>query len=319
MTRLALLATILILASGCDKAKGIGGGGRSADAAEPPAGERFDLASRPDVVFQIFGERDDPRMIPIATLAGGTLKPINLGAQGWREFDSLYTRAGREVAVYHGGRKVGTAKVRQGMWERASALYSLPGCRLLTPLAAVTLTAPNEGYTVEYLASTADISSTPAGRPLSKDAAARTARALGHAVGRDEGLSPTRLDSLYFYGTSIATGASSEPTVIASFIDPGAQGDASGDSQAAHVFVIADRSGADYSPTFSHAVNGPANGAEYRRYVDHLDFTGDGVSEIVLEAWQYGGDTQLLILSWRNGRWEEIYRGRPSWCLDSKR
>jgi hypothetical protein len=319
MTRLALLATILILASGCDKAKEIGGVGRNADAAEPPAGERFDIASRPDVVFQIFGERDDPRMIPIAALVDGTLKPIKLGAQGWREFDSLYTRSGKEVAIYHGGQKVGTAKVRQGMWEKANALYSLPGCKLLTPLAAVSLEAPNEGYTVEYLASTAKLGNTPAGRPLAKDAAARTARALGHAVGRDEGLSPARLDSLDFFGTSIATGASSEPTVIASFIDPGAQGDATADSKAAHVFVIADRSGADYSPTFSHAVNGPANSAEYRRYVDHADFTGDGVSEIVLEAWQYGGDTQLLILAWRNGRWEEIYRGRPSWCLDARR
>ena len=317
MSRLAILATILIVASGCDKA--MLGARKDADAAEPPPGERFDLAQKPHVLFQIFGERDDPRMIPVAAIVNGKLGPINLGAQGWREFDSLYTRSGGTATIYHDGRAAGTATVRQGMWEKeGAALYSLPGCRLLKPLAAVTLSgAPTDGYTVEYLATTATLGSREARVTMPKDAAARTARALGYAIGQPAGLDNAVLDSLDFYATAIATGATTEPTLIASFIDPGAQGDStSGD--AAHLFVIADRKGGDYVPTFRHVVNGSAGQAMYRRYLDHLDIDGDGVDEIVLEGWQYGGGTQLLVLSFRNGQWEETFRAAASWCLDRR-
>ena len=318
MSRLAILATILIVASGCDKA--MLGGRRDVDAAEPPESERFNLAQKPDVLFQVFGERDDPRMIPVAALVNGKLGPINLGAQGWRAFDSLYTRSGGTATVYHDGRAAGTATVRQGMWERANApLYSLPGCRLLKPLAAVTLSgAPTDGYTVEYLASTATLRSREGSVAMPKDVAARTARALGHAVGKPAGLDAATLDSLDFYATAIATGATAEPTLIASFIDPGAQGDSTSGASAAHLFVISDRQGGDYVPSYRHVVNGSAGQAMYRRYVDHLDIDGDGTDEIFLEGWQYGGGTQILVLSFRDGQWTEVFRTTGSWCLDRR-
>ena len=319
MSRFAILATILIVASGCDKAM-LGGRAADADAAEPPPGERFDLARKPDVLFQIFGERDDPRMIPVAAIVDGKLGPINLGAQGWRSFDSVYTPNGGSATIYHDGRAAGTATVRQGMWEKPEApLYSLPGCKLLKPLAAVTLSgAPTDGYTVEYLASTAALKSRDAKAAMPKELAARTARALGYAVGKPAGLENATLDSLDFYATAIATGATAEPTLIASFIDPGAQGDSTSGAQSAHLFVIADRQGSDYVPTFRHVVNGAAGQAMYRRYVDHLDIDGDGTDEIFLEGWQYGGGTQLLVLSFRNGQWEETFRAPASWCLDRR-
>ena len=318
MSRLAILATILIVAAGCDKASF--GGRESEDVAEPPAAERFDLSQKPDVLFQVFGERDDPRMIPVASIENGKLAPINLGAQGWRDFDSLYTRSGGTATIYHDGRAAGTATVRQGMWEKADApLYSLPGCRLLKPLAAVTLSgAPTEGYTVEYLASTAELKSRTGRVAMQKDVAARTARALGYAVGKPAGLADVTLDSLDFYATAIATGASEEPTLVASFIDPGAQGDSTSGARAAHLFVIADRKGGDYVPTFRHVVNGSAGEAMYRRYLDHVDIDGDGVDEIVLEGWQYGGGTQTLVLAFRDGAWVETFRAAASWCLDRK-
>ena len=44
--------------------------------------------------------------------------------------------------------------------------------------------------------------------------------------------------------------------------------------------------------------------------------TGDGVDEILLEGWQFGGDTFLTVLGWKNGKWGEVYRARSNWCLD---
>jgi hypothetical protein len=81
------------------------------------------------------------------------------------------------------------------------------------------------------------------------------------------------------------------------------------------VFAIADRSGDRYAATFTHAVNASTVTAMYRRYVDHLDLTGDGVDEIVLEGWQAGGDTYLMVLGFREGKWTEVFRGSSSWCV----
>ena len=320
MTRLALIATILMVATGCDKAKDLAGRQGQTAAVEPPASERFALARKPDVLFQVFGERDDPRMIPIAAVEGGTLKTIALGSAGWRSFDSLYTRAGASYTVYRDGRAAGTVTVRRGMWDTPDApIYSLPRCQLLRPLAAVTVAGvDNSGYTVEFLASSATFASRPPGKAMDRNAAIASGKTVAYAVGKTAGLERARLDSLDFYGVAIQTGATADPTLIASFIDPGAGDEKDSESRSAHVVVIADRKGAAYEPTCTQSVNGATSSAAFRRYLDHLDINGDGVDEIIVEGWQYGGDTQLIALAYRGGRWEEVFRGPPSWCLDPK-
>ena len=317
----AALASLVAIASAaaCDKGMG-GASGSAAAASAEPVGPRLDLTSKPDILFQVFGERDDPRMIPVAALKDGALQRIELDAEGWKSFDGLYMRSPATIALYHDGRKVGDATVRQGMWEKpGEPLYSLPSCRLLTPLAALTLgDGMKAGYTVEYLASTATLGRKPSGTSMPADVATRAAREVAYGVGDRGGITQSTLDSLDFRAVAVHTGASAEPTLVASFIDPSASEGAT-DGLARHVFAIADRSGDRYAATFTHSVNGPGNGATYRRYVDHLDLTGDGIDEIVLEGWQSGGDTYLMVLGYKGGRWEEVFRGRSSWCIEKEK
>ena len=312
LTSLAVLVTAL---AGCDRPKSLAVSG--ADASEAPAGPRLNLSAKPTLVFQIFGEREDPRMIPIAAVVNGSLQTIELDAAGWRKLDATYMRAPASVGVYQDGDRVGDATIRQGMWQKSGEpLYSLPGCELHTPLAAVSL---GEGikasFTVEFLASTSDIPDRPAGAPMPAAQAAQAAREVAYGVGARARIAHGALDSLDFRAVAVYTGATPHPTLVASFIDDNAGG-ASGNAR--HVFIVADRVGDRYASTFSHAVNGPASSAVYRRYVDHLDVTGDGIDEIILEGWQTGGDTHLLALGYRDGEWKEVYRGRSSWCLDRK-
>ncbi len=318
MIRHAVLATILVVALGCDKAKELAGGARAQAAV--PAAEQLDLSSKPEILFQVFGERDDPRIIPIATIAQGRLKPIVLSAAGWKQFDAIYFRSGSSYSLYRDGRPAGTVEVRQGMWEKANPLYSLPRCELLTPLAAVTMDGSlRTGYTVEYLASTASLGAAPSGKPFSAAQAETAARALGSAVGLDAGITRRTLDSLDFRAVSIMTGTTGAPTIVASYIDPGAEMSSGSAGQTAHVFAIGDQDAAGgYQASFTHTVNGPVTSAEYRRFVDHLDIDGDGVDEIVLEGWEFGGETFLAVLTYDSGRWRESYRARSSWCLDSR-
>jgi hypothetical protein len=323
MLRLAILATILIVATACDKAKEIANAatsGRGAQAAEPPPSERLDLSKKPNILFQIFGEKDDPRMIPIASIVGGSLKQIVLTGQGWHQFDALYQRSGMTYAIYRDGRRVGVARVKQGMWEvPEQPLYSLPSCEQLTPLASVVTEGDvGAGFTVELFATSARLGSAR-GKGMSVAQARTTARAVGQSVAAANAISAEALDSLDFRGLGIVTGATSEATIVASYIASNAEERANSDGTTTHVFTIADRTAAGYEATYMHAVKGAAASAEYRRYIDHLDLTGDGVDEILLEGWQYGGDTQVLVLAFRSGRWTEIFRGRSNWCLDRRK
>ena len=99
--RAVLIGSILIAAWGCDKASGTAGaaavddGGTSAAAATKrgallATGDTTDLSLHPDILYQVFGERDDPRLLPVAALSNGRISPLVLSAEGWQRFDSLY-------------------------------------------------------------------------------------------------------------------------------------------------------------------------------------------------------------------------------------
>ena len=272
------------------------------------------VMARPDVVFQLFGERDDPRMVPVAAIVDGMLKPIELTASGWREFDAMYTRANKTYPLYRDGEAIGEVRVRRGMWERANdPLYTLPGCPLTTPLSAVSLeTSSRLSYTIEALATTPGIAVRPK-QPvkLVKSVEAR-ARAAAYDVARSAGIDTSSLRPSAFHFTAINTGATRGATLVASFLDPEAS-DRSG--YTSHVFALADDRGTGYEPTFKHTTAGTVASGEFRRYIDHLDVNGDGIDEIVLEGWQFAGETFVSVLGYANGEWSEVFRGRSSWCL----
>jgi hypothetical protein len=121
------------------------------------------------------------------------------------------------------------------------------------------------------------------------------------------------------HASAIATGVSDAPTIVATLVDRRSDEQSSAGERTSHILLIADKvaGASDYRTTYTHTLNGDASSGEFRRFVDHLDVAGDGVTEIVLEGWKYGGDTFLMFLQYKNGGWTELYRSRSSWCLDS--
>jgi hypothetical protein len=222
-----MLATILMVASGCDKAKEFVRAGRAAEPPQVSPAEEVDLSTNPDIVFQVFGEADAPRMVPVAAVRGGKLYPIVLSEGGWRRFDAQYLRRGKSYALYQDGRESGSVEVARGMWERAGdPLYALPGCHTLTPLAAVKLGEghPSIGFTVELIASTARLGSEHPTATLPPAELDRIAREAAAEAEKDTPITPKTLDSLDFHAESFVSGASTAPTVVASFIDPATEG-----------------------------------------------------------------------------------------------
>ena len=329
MTRgVLLLATMLTGVAACDKTKEDAAAGASAAAvppdtsaaagsagAAPPATFTADTVT--GYLFLVFGGRDDPRMLPVAKIGRGTIEPVARNEDQWRFFDSRYFRSGRMYPLYREGRQAGMVTIRRGMWERPdSVLYALPNCVSHMPLAAVSVPpAAAVGSTVEALASSMELRSAAPG-PLPDSA---TLTSIGHSVGRyvgaRNGIPRAALDSLDFGAQAITTGAGTQPTLVLSFVDPRSD-DSDPKRQTAHVFVVAEASAKGYIANYTHTASGRVGRAEYRRLLDHLDLDHDGVDELILEGWTHGQSTFPLILKWRNGSWDELYRGRSTWCLD---
>lgn len=308
---MVLLATMLTGALGCDKASAV----LRREEAQPVV-DQLDLSTRPEILFQVFGDPSDLRLLPIAAIIEGKPTAIGLSPDGWRRFDETYTRSPVTYPVYRDGRAVGSVRVRQGMWEKSEPVYALPQCVSHLPLASVTLGSEVQvGAEVELLASTSRLASpSTISAPVVPDLDAR-ARTLGGLGARMGSLAPSRLDRLEQRAQAVSTGAGAGITMIVSYMDAQIE-TRSKDAETAHLFVIGlEREGALY-PAYAHSAMGRVDEVEYRRFLDHLDLNGDGVDEIVLEGWKRGGDNSLIILGIAEGEYREIFRSRSRWCLD---
>ena len=299
----AAAASILTVAIGCDK---------HAEGETAPVRQQTSLAGKPTMLFLLFGDHNDPRLLPVATIGHGHVTPITLDADGWRKFDGLYFKTGSRMAVYRHGGALGDAVIRRGMWDGDQPLYKLPGCRALRPLAAATLAAaPTDVVTLELLGTSDPLPAPPAHPDVASAMLDSAREVMGRVAGR-EGLTASERADLEQTVTAFYTGATTQPTLVGSYSE---RGGGSGPG-ARHVFMLADVGTAGrYEPTFVHTAKDSV--PEFRRLIDHADLTGDGVDEIVLEGWRSGGDTYLVVMKFAGGRWTEIARGATSWCADA--
>ncbi|HVT40420.1 MAG TPA: hypothetical protein VHE78_15360 [Gemmatimonadaceae bacterium] len=292
-----------------------------AETITPEGAPPLDITAKPQLLFQVFGNRADLRVVPLAAVVKGVVKPIGLTERGWRLLDSLYFAPGARYPVYHEDGDVGEVVIRRGMWSGGAApLYPLAGCSALKPLAAATITfkQPTPDPYVELIGSSASLAPRVPykGTLLTEAEIAKLGRAFGHEVGKQGGIQPSELDSLDFHARLLVTGATSEPTLLVSFIDPNAGDLGPGAGHATHLFALGEKSGSAYAPAYRHAVSGNAREVEFQRLVDHLDVSGSGVAELILEAWRYGAENETVVLSFRGDAWRETMRSKQSWCLD---
>jgi len=301
--------SILALATGCDKAKQDAGDGVS-----PPS---FDIASKPLLVFQAFGNADSTRLVPLAAIVDGQVKPIVLPESDWRRLDSIYFQPGTEYPVYRDGQPAGTATVTRRMWQPDSEpLYALPGCRDVRPMAAVRLTTsvpPDAAF--EFLSLSAARRSMPAGLDGPRDLVAAV-RAVAIGALKTEQLDTADIDTASFSARAMHVAGGARPTLVASQVDANAGDTGPGAGHTTHFLLFADDpDGRGYRVSYRHLESGDARTVEFQRLLDHLDLTGDGTDEVFVESWRYGSDNDLVVLSRSNGKWHELLRVRQDWCV----
>lgn len=300
----------LLSAVACEKAKPVKDPALTIVPVGTPA---LDLATKPQILFEIFGERESAHMMPIAAVVNGAIRPIGLTLSGWKQLDQQFMAPGTTYPFYAEGGNPGELTV-----DRDTS-YVLPGCTSVKPMSQVQLSfkEPRTDPTVEFLASSGAVAPprpAPA-KTMSADDIAKLARTIGHEAGKRAHLTAAQMDSVDFNARMIQTGASAAPTLVISFLDPNA-GVAKTGAWTGHLFALADSGANGYEATYVHAVQGNAKTIEFQRLVNHVDFSGDGADEIIVEAWKYASDNDLVVLSFKDGKWKEQLRAKQTWCLD---
>jgi len=299
----AAMASILTATAGCSKKV------ESAEVEVP----HTNIATKPNVVFLLFGDRGDPRLLPVATSIQGQVAPVVLDGKGWKDFDHLYFRPGTPLSIYKDGKPDGEATIRRGMWDDSGPLYKLPRCHSLKPLAAVSPRASEaQDVMLERIATSEPLAAPGIRAPISPSML-DTARAIANSVAQHEGLTKNARAELDLAVSAISTGASNAPTLVASYMERG--GGIHGHPR--HLFLLADSTAKGYAATFVHVAGDSL--PEFRRLIDHADVSGDGVDELLLEGWANGGQSFLLFLRFYDGKWVEMARGETSWCADPKK
>lgn len=299
------VATILTAAVGCDKRA-------HGEAVDAVVQQQTSLAGKPTVLFQLFGDPSDPRLIPVAIMGHGRLSSITLNPEGWHNFDRLYFKPGSRVTIYHDGAPLTVAVVQRGMWTGGAPLYRLPRCRAPMPMAAAKLdSVPPDMTSLDLIGTSDPLPLTPRGRvtPADQD----SAHAMADRVAQRARLTPAMRAEMDLSTLAFHTGASSLPTLLTSFMEkPTSFG-----LRPRQAFALSDSMATGYGITFFHA---PTDSTpEFRRFVDHVDLTDDGVDEVVLEGWKSGSDSYPIVLKFVRGSWHELARGASSWCGDAHR
>lgn len=312
MRRIALIASILLLAPACDK--------RPADTASQPA-ISTNLAGA-TVLFQVFGPRDNPRVAPIALVRGSTVGALDLTPSEWRSFDSVFFAAGTRLPIYRNGAQVGEIEITRGMWPADSAaLYTVPACPDVIPqaLGRIVATAPIE-ESVELLGASAPLTQSEDRRPFPSRAPEAQGRTLANAVAAGAQIGPEDLSSLDFHARWLRTGVGpSGRTLLASYIDANAGDLGPGAGNTAVILTLAEDSAGVMMTSYQHALSGEARTVEFQRLLNYADLDADSIAELIVEAWRYAGIPTLVVLTHRGGRWAETFRVGLDWCVRTPR
>lgn len=310
MRRFVSITIILAVLSGCDKPR----------LDTPSDLVLTDISGSPTILLHVFGDRTNPRAVPVALIREDGFEPLVLDDGGWNVVDSMVFSAGTRLSVYHRGADIGTAIVERGMWsDDEGPLYTLPGCRSVIPQAELRLdVSASLEESIELLATNVPLRQLAAGRPLPTDAVAQ-GRTIASALAAASDIAPEELEMLDFSARWLHTGAGAQGrSLLVSYVDPNAGDAGPGVGHTSTVFGLAEDSANVFSTSFKHTAAGEARTVEFLRVINHADLDSNGVAEILLETWRYAATPELAILRYGDGEWSEVFRNTAEWCRDRR-
>lgn len=269
------------------------------------------IAKNPAVLYRVVRKKSDEFIFPIAVLSKGIPRNLRLSKRGWATFDIQTLYEGKEVTPVQNGRAGSPVKMRQGMWETASApLDTFPPnvCRSPIPIGKVSLPAGTDIVVTNYKLPTEV-------RTLTEGEMMAAVHQVPTLVTPGLGITPSVLAS-YARTVRQIPRVGANPAVFVEYHDARPVTDTSSIEQRLprHVLIILEKGVYTYRPSWIYTTTGKPNDRPILKYLESMDLDGDGNAEVL-----YGvdvGNNMSFTIAFRqyNDTWKEFWRRSPVRC-----
>lgn len=217
-------------------------------------------------------------------------------------FIKEFFRVGRQYRMLFGGGEAGSVSVLK---------YLEPGCVMMVAEAKAETQARLGGEVQGLATNSQTIGKQPASRRAPTETERASALELARAAFARQGASPALVGKMKVVNLTAADlDRDGKFELVGSFqIDNNT--DQTFDSYT--LFMIFEPAGDKLKPALTWTHRGGE--AEYadRRFVDHADLDGDGVSEVIAEGHYYESN-DYFIYKRQQGRWRSVYQGGGGGC-----
>lgn len=269
------------------------------------------IAKKPAVLYRVIRKKSDEYIFPIGILGKGAPRILHLSKRGWAMFDIEMLHQGREVTPVQNGVAAGAVKMRQGMWENASApLDTVPPavCSSLAAIGRVSL-PPGTDIVVSNF-------QFPTGmKLLSEGELSSAVSGVSTLVTPTLGVKPAVLAGYTRLVRQIPR-AGAEPAVLVEYDDFREVTDTSAIARRLprHIVIVLEKGVYTYRPSWVYATTGNENDRPILRFLEAMDVDGDGRSEVIYGVDVPGGASFTVIFRQYNDTWKEFWRRSPQRC-----
>jgi hypothetical protein len=219
-----------------------------------------------------------------------------------KRFIGEHFKPGREFRVLFGGGEDGSVRVVK---------YEEPGCVGMTAEASVQTSARLGGEVQALATNSATIGAGPSSRRAPTDAERAAALDLARAAFARNGATPALVRKMEVFNLTAADlDGDGRFELVGSFR---IENNNDQNFDAHTLFMIYEPAGLGLRPALTwHHRGGEAEYVD-RRFVDHADLDGDGVSELIVEGHYYESN-DYFIYKRQQGRWRSVYQGGGGGC-----
>jgi hypothetical protein len=276
-------------------------------ARKPP---RARPAAAGTVIFSVKKYEERTQLEPIVILRGKTYAqpPVSEGdgpdnvEVAAKRFIGEYFKPGREFRVLFGGGEDGRVRVVK---------YEEPGCVGMTAEASVQTSARLGGEVQALATDSRTIGAGPSSRRVPTEAERAAALQFARAAFARNGATPALVRKMEVFNLTAADlDGDGNDELVGSFR---IENNTDQTFDAHTLFMIFETARLGLRPALTwHHRGGEAEYAD-RRFVDHVDLDGDGVSEVIAEGHYYESN-DYFIYKRQQGRWRSVYQGGGGGC-----
>lgn len=268
------------------------------------------IAAKPTVLFRVDRSTTTPRIIPIATVGERGIKSLRLSSRGWRAFDLDYLHSGAYFVPYRYGTPLAAVSSSRGMWEGATVLDSL-SCPSPIPAAMVSLASDIDLLTSGVTPIRASIAN-----GLSEGELQQVLSTVNTLTAPTAGISLSQLARYRRSVHMVATGVSSQPTIVVSYDDPEELPDSATRITARphHYTVVLDKGIYGYKPSYTFTDVSISRIQPRRKFLGALDINGDGKAELLFGLQETQYPLVTYVYRFEGDTWIEEYKFERGRC-----